>query len=92
MEWPICFPVEMAMGTISMLSYEPADAAHLFESLADERVWEHMSRAAPADAATLDDVFQAKLASNHQVTFTVRQRGPLLASPRSYSIPTTLQV
>ncbi len=75
MEWPICFPVEMAMGTISVVSYGPADAAQLFESLADERVWEHMSRAAPADASTLDDVIRAKLASGYQVTFTVRQRG-----------------
>lgn len=74
MEWPICFPVEMAMGTISVVSYGPGDAAQLFESLADERVWEHMSRAAPDDASTLDDVFKAKLASNYQVTFTVRQR------------------
>lgn len=75
MRWPICFPAEMATATISVVPYRPADAAELADSLADERVWEHMSRAAPADVATLDDVIRAKLASGYQVTFTVRQRG-----------------
>lgn len=75
MEWPVCFPVEMATGTISVVSYGPAAAAELFESLTDERVWEHMSRAAPADVCTLDGVIRAKLASGYQVTFTVRHRG-----------------
>ena len=45
MEWPIRFPAEMSAGTTSVRSYDPADAVELFESLADERVWEHMSRA-----------------------------------------------
>jgi len=53
MDWPVRFPAEMSAGTISVRSYDPADAAELFESLADERVWEHMSRAIPADAAAL---------------------------------------
>jgi hypothetical protein len=38
MDWPVRFPAEMSAGTISVRSYDPADAAELFESLADERV------------------------------------------------------
>jgi N-acetyltransferase len=55
--------------------YDPADAAELFKSLADERVWEHMSRPVPADAATLDEVIRSRLADGCRVTFTVRQGG-----------------
>ena len=75
MEWPVRFPAEMSAGTTSVLPYDPADAVELFESLADERVWEHMSRATPADAATLDEVIRSKLAGGCCSTFTVRQRG-----------------
>jgi RimJ/RimL family protein N-acetyltransferase len=56
-------------------SYDPADAAELFESLADERVWEHMSRPSPADAAALDEVIRSRLADGCRATFTVRQGG-----------------
>jgi RimJ/RimL family protein N-acetyltransferase len=75
MDWPVRFPAEMVAGTISVVSYDPADAVELFEALSDERVWEHMSRATPADAPTLDEVIRAKLAGGYQVSFTVRQRG-----------------
>jgi RimJ/RimL family protein N-acetyltransferase len=75
MEWPVRFPAEMSAGTISVLSYDPADAVELFESLADERVWEYMSRALPADAATLDEIIRSRLADGCRATFTVRQRG-----------------
>jgi len=44
MDWPVRFLAEMSAGTISVRSYHPADAAELFGALADERVWEHMSR------------------------------------------------
>ena len=75
MDWPVRFPAEMSAGTISVRSYDPADAAELFGSLADERVWEYMSRAIPADAAALDEVIRSKLADGYQATFTVRQAG-----------------
>jgi RimJ/RimL family protein N-acetyltransferase len=75
MDWPVRFPAEMNAGTVSVRSYDPADAAELFESLANERVWEHMSRAAPADAAALDEVIRSRLADGCRATFTVRQGG-----------------
>jgi len=75
MEWPVGFPAQMRAGTVSLRFYDPADAVELFESLADERVWEHMSRGVPADAAILDEVIRCKLSGGCQVTFTVRQRG-----------------
>ena len=39
----------MTAGTISV---RPYDQAELFGSLRDERAWEHIPRAIPADAAT----------------------------------------
>ena len=75
MDWPVRFPAEMRSGTISVRSYDPADAAELFRSLADERVWEHMSLAVPADAAALDEVIRSRLAGGYRATFTVRQGG-----------------
>ncbi|MDT4912884.1 MAG: N-acetyltransferase [Pseudonocardiales bacterium] len=75
MDWPVRFPAEMSAGTISVRSYDPADAAELFEALADERVWEHMSRTIPADAAALDELIRSKLADGYWTTFTVRQDG-----------------
>jgi N-acetyltransferase len=75
MDWPVLFPAELRAGTISVRCYDPADAAELFSSLADERVWEHMSRAAPADAAALGEVIGSRLADGDRVTFTVRQDG-----------------
>jgi RimJ/RimL family protein N-acetyltransferase len=75
MEWPIHFPAAMSTGAVSVLAYRSADAVELFEPLADERVWVHMSRAAPTDFAELDAVIRSKLASGLQVTFTVRQDG-----------------
>ena len=75
MDWPIRFPAEMSAGTISVRSYDPADAAELFGSLANERVWEHMIRAIPADAAALDEIIRSSLADGYRATFTVRQDG-----------------
>lgn len=75
MDWPVLFPAEMSAGTISVRSYNPADVAELFESLADERVWAHMSRDVPADAATLDELIRSKLVDDYWATFTVRQSG-----------------
>ena len=42
MDWPIWFPADMSAGTVSVRPYDPADATELVNSLADERVWEHM--------------------------------------------------
>ncbi len=78
MDWPVRFPAEMSARTISVRCYDPADAAELFESLADERVWEHMSRAAPADAAALDEVICSRLADGYRATFTARQGGRVI--------------
>jgi N-acetyltransferase len=75
MHWPVPFPAEMSAGTISVCCYDPADAAQLLGPLSDERVWEHMSRAAPADATTLGDVIGSRLAAGHRVTFTIRHGG-----------------
>jgi RimJ/RimL family protein N-acetyltransferase len=75
MDWPVRFPAEMSTGTITVRCYDPADAAELLESLADERVWEHMSRAAPADAAALDEIIWSRLADGYRVTFTIRHGG-----------------
>lgn len=75
MEWPIPFSTEMNAGTVSVLIYEPTDALELFESLANAPVWEHMSRAAPADVDTLDEVIRSKLGGGYRKTFTMRQGG-----------------
>jgi RimJ/RimL family protein N-acetyltransferase len=75
MNWPVRFPAEMSAGTVSVRCYDPADAAELLGSLADERVWQHMSRACPADAAALDEVIRSRLGDGNRVTFIVRQDG-----------------
>lgn len=75
MDWPVRFPAGMGTGAISVRCYDPADAAELFGSLADERVWEYMSRASPADAAALDEVIRSRLADGYRATFTIRRNG-----------------
>jgi RimJ/RimL family protein N-acetyltransferase len=75
MDWPVRFPAEMRAGTISVRRYDPADAAELLGPLADERVWEHMSRGIPADAAVLDEVIGSRLTDGYRVTFTIRRGG-----------------
>lgn len=75
MDWPVRFPAEMTAGTISVRPYVPADAAALFEALQDERAWEHIPRAIPADAASIDESIRSRLAGGNRVTFTVRQGG-----------------
>lgn len=75
MEWPIRFPTEMSEGTTSLRSYDLTDAVELLESLADERVWEYMSRASPANAVELDEIIRSRLANGDRSTFTIRQHG-----------------
>jgi len=73
MDWPVPFPAEMSAGTISVRRYEAADAAELLAALKDERAWEHIPRAIPADAAALDESIQSWRPGGNRVTFTVRQ-------------------
>jgi RimJ/RimL family protein N-acetyltransferase len=75
MDWPARFPAEMRAGTISVRAYGYADVAELFTALDDERAWEHIPRAIPADAAALDESIRSKMADGNRVTFTVRQGG-----------------
>jgi RimJ/RimL family protein N-acetyltransferase len=75
MDWPVRFPAELSAGTISVRCYDPADAGELLGPLADERVWEYMSRPAPAEAAVLDEVIRSRLGDGNRVTFTGRQDG-----------------
>lgn len=67
--------MEMSVGTISVVSYDSVDAEELQVSLGDERVWEHMSRTSPVDAAALDDVIGSRLADGFRATFTIRHGG-----------------
>jgi RimJ/RimL family protein N-acetyltransferase len=80
MEWPFRFPVEMSVGTISVRSYDCADAAELFDSLRDERAWEHIPLAIPADAASLGAGIRSRLADGHRATFTIRQGGRVVGT------------
>ncbi len=73
MDWPVRFPAEMSAGPVSVRPYICADAAELFTALDDERAWEHIPRAVPVDAASLDESIQSKLADGTRLTFTVRQ-------------------
>ena len=75
MDWPVRFPEEMAAGSISVRLYDSADAPELFTALDDERAWEHIPRVIPADAASLNESIQSKLADGNRVTFTIRQAG-----------------
>jgi RimJ/RimL family protein N-acetyltransferase len=75
MEWPIRFPEVMRSGSLSVRAYRQPDATDLVGALGEERVWQHMSRPAPPDAATLDDVIRSRLAEGDRCTFTVRQDG-----------------
>jgi N-acetyltransferase len=73
MDWPVRFPAGMSRGSISVRPYGSADAAELFRALDDERAWEHIPRAIPADAVSLDAGIRSKLAGGNRVTFTIRQ-------------------
>jgi hypothetical protein len=73
MDWPVPFPAEMSAGTVSVRSYDTDDAAELLEALKDERAWEHIPRAIPADAAELDESIQSWRPGGNRLTFTVRQ-------------------
>jgi N-acetyltransferase len=75
MDWPVRFPPEMSSGAICVRPYASTDGAELFMALDDERAWEHIPRAIPADAAALDESIQSRLADGNRVTFTVRQGG-----------------
>jgi hypothetical protein len=65
----------MSVGTLSVRSYDRSDALELFDSLSDAPVWEHMSRAAPADPGALNEVIQSRLTGGHRATLTIRQGG-----------------
>ena len=80
MDWPFRFPVEMSAGAVSVCSYDSDDAAELFDSLRDERAWEHIPMAIPADAASLDASIRSRLADGHRATFTVRQGGRVVGT------------
>ena len=87
MNWPVPFPMEMSTGTISLLSYDSADAEELHASLGDERVWEHMSRTSPVDAAALDDVIGSRLAGGPRATLTIRHGGRAVGAGRDPCAP-----
>lgn len=72
-DWPVRFPAAMSRGTISVRPYDSADAAELFRALGDERAWEHIPHAIPADAVSLDEAIRSRLADGNRATFTVRQ-------------------
>ena len=74
MDWPLPFPEWLSSGAIAICPYDGADAEELHRALADERVWEHMSRSAPVDAATLHQLIESKLDSA-RTTFTIRVDG-----------------
>ena len=78
MNWPVPFPAVMTSGTVSVRRYEPADAAELLDALKDERAWEHIPRAIPADPAALDESIQAWRPGGNRLTFTVRQDGAVV--------------
>lgn len=78
MDWPVPFPAEMIAGAVSVRRYEAADAAELLEALRDERAWEHIPRAIPADAAALNESIKSWRPGGNRVTFTVRQRGAVV--------------
>ena len=75
MDWPVRFPAEMSTGTISVRPYASTDAAELFTALDDERAWEHIPRAIPANAAALDESILSRLPDGNRVTFIVRRGG-----------------
>jgi RimJ/RimL family protein N-acetyltransferase len=75
MQWPIGFPAEMSAGTITVRPYESADAAELFAALDHELAWEHIPRAIPANAESLDEMLATSLGDGKRVIFTVRQGG-----------------
>jgi N-acetyltransferase len=80
MDWPIRFPAEMSAGAISVRPYDRADAAELFTALDDERAWEHIPRAIPADAAALHEGIQSSPAGSYRAAFTVRQDGRVVGT------------
>jgi N-acetyltransferase len=78
MNWPVPFPAEMRADAVSVRRYEAADAAELLDALRDERAWEHIPRAIPADSAELDDTIQSWRPGGNRLTFTVRQDGAVV--------------
>jgi N-acetyltransferase len=78
MDWPVPFPAEMSAGTVSVRRYEAADAPELLGALKNERAWEHIPRAIPADPAALDESIQSWRPGGNRVTFTVRQNGTVV--------------
>jgi RimJ/RimL family protein N-acetyltransferase len=70
MDWPIALPA-YEPRPVSVRPYDPSDASTLYETLADERVWVHMSRPAPTDAKVLNQVITSRLRDGNRLTFTV---------------------
>jgi len=65
----------MSAGDVSVRRYDAADAAELLDALKDERAWEHIPRAIPADAAMLDESIQSWRPGGNRLAFTVRRGG-----------------
>jgi RimJ/RimL family protein N-acetyltransferase len=78
MNWPVPFPAEMSAGTVSVRRYAADDAAELLDALRDERAWEHIPRATPADAPALDETIQSWRPGGNRLTFTVRRDGAVV--------------
>jgi RimJ/RimL family protein N-acetyltransferase len=74
MDWPIDLPA-FPPGPVSVRPYDPSDASTLYEALADEHVWAHMSRPAPSDAKVLNQVITSRLGDGNRLTYTVFDDG-----------------
>ncbi|WP_194818699.1 GNAT family N-acetyltransferase [Nocardia sp. XZ_19_385] len=78
MIWPVRLPpADLVDGALSLREYGSADAEGLFEALRDERVWEHIPRAVPLDAAALDSMMQA---ASQRLRFTVRHHETIVGT------------
>ena len=66
------FPDHLSEGEVSLRSYQRSDADALFVALSDERVWEHIPRDMPADAAALDAAIRANLEDGDRQTLVIR--------------------
>jgi RimJ/RimL family protein N-acetyltransferase len=80
MRWPVPFPAEMTSGAVSVRRYHPGDAESLFRALDDERAWEHIPRAIPADAASFGESIRSRVADGNRVTFTIRRDGRVVGT------------
>lgn len=72
MDWPLRFPDEMSNGQVSVRTYNSDDADELFKALADERGWEHITRAIPRNASALNSLIRIKIDEGLRHTFIIR--------------------